>query len=360
MQPSRTLRWVPSLRSGSEGGSEDRFRFGTALTRLSPIDNRSRSAILSLLKMYPRPKVAIIVVSHNTRDLLITCISSVVESTQGDDIEIVVVDNASADGSYEAVCRLYPQAIAIRNEVNIGFAAACNQGIRATSAPFILLLNSDAQLTSQAFRTLCDCMSFDRCGAAGCKLVNAEGTELVSVRNFLTPFNQALELTGLTTRLRSRRLCRTCQPTISKEGLDCSVDWVEGSCVILRGAALDELGLFDERFFMYSEDEDLCMRLKQRGWSVCYSAAGSAVHHGGASTAQNRIEMLRHFYSSQVLFLFKHGGFASVLLYGASMCFILTVRRFLLPLLSRSEDAKEAGERLFALRQALLARNERG
>jgi N-acetylglucosaminyl-diphospho-decaprenol L-rhamnosyltransferase len=309
--------------------------------------------------MHPRPKVTVVVVSHNTRGLLTTCIGSIIQSTQGEDIEIVVVDNASRDGSYEAVCRDHPQAIAIRNEVNIGFAAACNQGIGATSAPFILLLNSDAQLTSHAFRALRDCMRFDRCAAAGCKLVNAKGAEMVSVRNFLTPFNQALELTGLTTRLRSRRLRRTCQPTLSEEGLDCSVDWVEGSCLILRRAVLDELGLFDERFFMYSEDEDLCMRLKQRGWSICYSAVGSAVHHGGASTAQSRIEMLRHFYSSQVLFLSKHSGFTSVLLFVASMSFVLTVRRFLLPVLSRDGDARDAGERLFALRRAWSARNER-
>lgn len=309
--------------------------------------------------MHPRPKVAVVVVSHNTRDLLITCIGSIIESTQSEDIEVVVVDNASGDGSYEAVRRHHPQAIAIRNEVNIGFAAACNQGIGATSAPFILLLNSDAQLTGHAFRALCDCMRFDRCGAAGCKLVNAEGAEMVSVRNFLTPFNQALELTGLTTRLRSRRFRRTCQPALSEERLDCSVDWVEGSCLILRRAVLDELGLFDERFFMYSEDEDFCMRLKQRGWLICYSAAGFAVHHGGASTAQHRIEMLHYFYSSQVLFLSKHSGFSSVLLYVACMSFVLTVRRVLLPVLSRNADARDAGERLFALRRAWSARNDR-
>jgi GT2 family glycosyltransferase len=305
------------------------------------------------------PKVAIVVVSHNTRDLLLRCIRSVIQSTRADEVEIVIVDNASKDGSYDAVCTDHPDAIAMRNEINIGFAAACNQGIAATIAPIILLLNSDAQLTSQAFRALCDCMRQDRCGAAGCRLVDAVGAEMVSVRNFLTPFNQALELTGVTNGFRSRRLTRTYRAARSGEAPDCSVDWVEGSCLILRRTALAEVGLFDEHFFMYSEDEDLCFRLRLAGWSVCYSAFGTAIHVGGASTAQNRVEMLRHFYSSQLYFLSKHRGTPTVLIYLGSMILVLTLKRFLLPMLTRKQDAEDAAERLFALRRAWSLRNER-
>jgi N-acetylglucosaminyl-diphospho-decaprenol L-rhamnosyltransferase len=310
--------------------------------------------------MNPRLKVAIIIVSHNTRDLLIDCVSSVIESAQGELVEIVVVDNASEDGSYEAVCRCYPQVKAFSNKVNIGFGAACNQAIRATIAPFILLLNSDARLTPQAFSALCGCMQLnDRCGAAGCTMVNPRRAEIVCARNFLMPFNQALELAGLSNVLRSRYLRRTSRLRFAENLVDCSVDWVEGACLILRRAALDQVGLFDERFFMYSEDEDLCLRLKQHGWSVCFSAGGTAIHHGGASTTQNRLEMLRHFYSSQLLFLSKHHGLLSALLYATSMCVVLMLRRFLLPLASRSEAAEEAAEELFALRRAWLSRSQR-
>ena len=109
-------------------------------------------------KTKPSPQVAVVVVSYNTRDLLIGCLASVVESTSPANIEMVVVDNASEDGSYEAVRDVYPQAIAMRNSANLAFGAACNQGIGATSAPFILLLNSDARLTTQAFHALHDCL----------------------------------------------------------------------------------------------------------------------------------------------------------------------------------------------------------
>ena len=312
-------------------------------------------------KMNPRLKVAIIIVSHNTRDLLVDCVSSVIESAQGENVEIVVVDNASSDGSYEAVFRYYPQVNAINNKVNIGFGAACNQAIRATIAPFVLLLNSDARLTPQALSALCGCMQLnDRCGAAGCTMVNPRGAEIVCARNFLMPFNQALELAGLSNVLPSRYLRRTSRLRFAENLVDCSVDWVEGACLILRRAALDQVGLFDERFFMYSEDEDLCARLRQRGWSVCFSAGGTAIHHGGASTRQNRVEMLGHFYSSQLLFLSKHNGVTALSLYMASMSIVLMLRRFLLPLVLRSEAAGEAAEELFALRRAWSSRSQRG
>jgi GT2 family glycosyltransferase len=297
------------------------------------------------------PKVAVVVISHNTKDLLLECLASVFESASGNDIEIVVVDNASRDGSYEAVCRDYPQVIAVRNEVNRGFGAACNQAITSTTTPFILLLNSDARLTGEGFASLLNCMrANDRCGAAGCLMFSAEGAPVVNTRNFLTALNQPLEQSGLTGRIGLRSLRRTHRPTHGERRVDCSVDWIDGACLMLRRAALEQAGLFDERFFMYSEDEDLCFRLRKHGWSICHSANGSVVHHGGASSAQNRVEMLRQFYSSQMLFLLKHRGRASVALYAVAMKTILFFKR--LSRNPRQGSREEFAERLMALRRA--------
>jgi GT2 family glycosyltransferase len=111
------------------------------------------------------PEVAVVVISHDTKDLLLECLASVFDNTPTDCIETVVVDNASTDGSYEAVCSSYPQVKAIRNGANRGFGAACNQAITETVAPFILLLNSDARLTPNAIEALLDCMrTNDRAG----------------------------------------------------------------------------------------------------------------------------------------------------------------------------------------------------
>jgi len=110
---------------------------------------------------------------------------------------------------------------------------------------------------------------------------------------------------------------------------------------MLRRAALDEVGLFDEEFFIYSEDEDLCFRLKSHGWIICYSAKGNARHHGAASTSQNRFDMLRHFYSSQMLFLSKHRGHRSAFLYAVAMKTVLILKSSLLRDRSRRESARE-------------------
>src|SRR5215471_11354180 len=184
-------------------------------------------------------RVDVVVVSYNTKALLLECLASVFESAQTRDVRVVVVDNASQDGSLEAVHRAYPLTNAISNTTNLGFAAACNQAIRITDSPFILLLNSDARLTSQGFESMLNCFDQNpRCGAAGCRLIDAEGIEEASTRNFLTPMNQALELAGFNFGSQ-----RTNRPRIEGERPDCSVDWIAGACLMLRRAAIEESGL---------------------------------------------------------------------------------------------------------------------
>lgn len=291
--------------------------------------------------------VAVVIVSYNTRELLLECITSVVNSTEGLTTEIVVVDNASADGSYAAARRACPQAVTIQNQTNRGFGAACNQGIRLTTSPFILLLNSDARITREAFSTLLE--SFERevrCAAAGCRLIDQAGVELINTRNFLTPFNQTLEIAGF--KLKGHSLSRSYSPRVDRGRFDCSIEWIDGACLMLRRTALNEVGLFDKRFFMYSEDEDLCLRLKKAGWLVCFSGSATAVHHGAASSQLYRTAMLRQFYLSQILLLSKHRSEVSVFIYAASMTIVLFLKRILLRDAHRRREAKE---HLAALRQ---------
>lgn len=301
--------------------------------------------------MNSAPEIAVIIVSYNTRDLLLECLASVAGSAASYEVELLVVDNGSEDGSCEEARRVYPQTTTICNDVNLGFGAACNQGIRATGAPYILLLNSDARLTPQALRALYDCMrSNERCGAAGCELISPSGARMNNTKNFLTPFNQALELLGI--RLPSRYLGRTHEPKIEPGQTDCDIDWIDGACLMLRRAALDEIGLLDEQFFMYSEDEDLCSRLKAHKWLICFSRAGTAIHHGGATSKKYKRDMLFHFYRSQMLYLLKHNGRLSVSFYMMTMSAVLRLKRVSSRLSSRSLISKELCERLSALKQA--------
>lgn len=305
--------------------------------------------------MQPRTDVAVVIVSYNTKELTLKCVASAIESAGDASLEIVVVDNASDDKSAGAIKAAFPQARVIANERNAGFGAACNQAIRETIAPFVLLLNSDARLTAEAFRDLSDAMKADpRCGAAGCRLLDDEGAEAVRARNFLTPLNQAAEYAGLARILNWRYFQRAHRPNLDLKKLDCSVDWIDGACLLVRRSALDEVGLFDERFFMYSEDEDLCFRLKQSGWKICYSAAGAAFHRGAASSAQNRFEMLKEFYRSQMLFLFKHRGRASVAVFNFAMKSVFTLKRLL-----KKSRRKQMQEHLAALGDAYASCSRR-
>jgi GT2 family glycosyltransferase len=300
--------------------------------------------------MKPSPQVAVVVVSYNTRDDVLNCLASVIESSDPADTEVVAVDNASTDGSLEAVRQKYPQVMTIANPVNVGFGVACNQAIRATTAPFILLLNSDAAISPQSFQVLHDALTRNaRCGAAGCRIVNSSGAESTNTRNFLTPLNQAAEQSGLMSWTSWKYLRRNHLPTLDRDEQDCSVDWIDGACLMVRRAALDEVGLFDEAFFMYSEDEDVCFRLRQHGWTVCYAASATARHQGAASTSQNSFDMLRQFYLSQMLFLAKHRSHRSARLYAAAMKTILFFKSRL------HRDGKRravAREQLRALKEA--------
>lgn len=298
-------------------------------------------------------QITVVVVSYNTRELLLECLTSVIESAGGMNMEMIVVDNASEDGSIEAVRKRYPEVTIIANSTNVGFGAACNQAIRATNSPYVLLINSDARLTPEAFATLYDCLRLNpRCGAAGCRLINVEGREVINTRFFLTAFNQAFELMGLAAILPWRYSRRTRRPRLDENLLDCSVDWIDGACLILRREALNEVGLFDEQFFMYSEDEDLCSRLRQAGWSICFSALGTAIHHEGASSNKKRLEMLCHFYLSQMLFLSKHRGHISVFFYLVSMRSALIFKYLMRRLRPEDREREELAVRLASLSRA--------
>ncbi|PYP89005.1 MAG: hypothetical protein DMF61_04715 [Blastocatellia bacterium AA13] len=303
--------------------------------------------------MAVKREISVIVVSYNTRELLLECIASVLENRKSVEVEIVIIDNASTDGSVEAVRGFFPELSILENGSNLGFAAACNQGIRASRYEFILLLNSDARLLPGALEALLDCMANERCAAAGCRVLSRNGGESMVAMNFLTPFNQALELAGVGKLLGSKAVRRTHPVESGDEPVDCSVDWIEASCLLLRRSALNETGFLDERFFMYSEDEDLCFRLRANGGQVCFTKSGSVIHQGGASAEKDRTRMLVQFYLSQMRFLQKHRGSLSVEAFALANQAVLALKRIHRVLTGRSVESKNLAARLEALQAAI-------
>jgi GT2 family glycosyltransferase len=245
-------------------------------------------------------EIAAVVVNYNTRDLLRACLRSIHAERIA---EVVVVDNASTDGSPEMVRSEFPEVRLIANAGNPGYGAGANQGIAATRAPCVLLLNSDTLLCPGSPSRLADRLDrHPRVAIAGPRLLNPDGTLQPSCFPYLTPFNVLVLNTWLNRFLRALPRYRpTWRGTPSQDG-----HWVKGAALAIRRVALDAMDGFDESYFMYAEELDLCHRLHCGGWEIHYAPEASVVHLEGASTDQNRHAMAERLFLSLEQFYRRH------------------------------------------------------
>jgi GT2 family glycosyltransferase len=252
--------------------------------------------------------LSIVIVNWNTRDLLAQCLMSIREgdlALECYDVETFIVDNASTDGSGAMVQDRFPEVHLIENEENVGFAKANNQAIRQSHDRYVLLLNSDTEVCSGALEAMIKFMeSHPRAGACGPRLLNADGTLQPSCHPMLTPWREFWRLAFLD---RVRRLATYDMSTWDLE-TPREVEVIKGACLMLRQEALDEVGLLDERYFMYTEEMDLCHRLRKAGWKLYWVPQAEVVHYGEASSRQIAEEMYLQLYRSKVLFHRKFGG----------------------------------------------------
>jgi len=264
--------------------------------------------------------LGIVIVSYRTRDLLRECLRSVYASRGSFTFEVCVVDNASADGSADMVAAEFPQAKLIANEENIGYPAANNQGLKAfgfrdsrfgesESPPprFALLLNSDTEVPPDALARMLDFMNErQEAGVAGPKLVRPDGSlDLACRRSFPTPEVSFYRMTGLSRLFpRSRRFGQYNLTYLDPDQLT-EVDSVVGAFMLVRGEAIQQVGLLDETFFMYGEDLDWAYRIKDAGWRIYYNPAVTVLHVKKASTRQNPRAQIE-FYRAMTIFYRKH------------------------------------------------------
>ncbi len=240
----------------------------------------------------PPVELSIIVVSYNTRELLAQCLRSLALASRETPHEIIVVDNASSDRSGEMIAREFPRVRSIANAVNVGFARAVNQGIRASGGELLALVNSDAEPAPGAFHTLAAFLKAQPAvGAVGPRMLLPDGRPVNSCFRFpslIRPYLNFRALRGIVGDSFSLGY-PSVSPLLKAGG---AVDWLSGACLVLRRKALDQVGLMDEHFFMYFEDTDLCRRLRRAGWSVWYWPEVGVVHHVGGSSGSDR-ERLR-------------------------------------------------------------------
>ncbi len=250
--------------------------------------------------------LSIIIVNWNTRDLLAQCLESLnVKTLERWNVETFVVDNASTDGSPAMVRARFPWVTLIENAENVGFARANNQALRQAAGKYVVLLNSDTEVQPGALQTLVEFMeAHPEAGACGPRLLNGDGSLQPSCHPLLTPGREFWRLLFLD-KLWPRA-------TYSQHHWDLQtprpVEVIKGACLLLRRAALDQVGLLDEQYFMYTEEMDLCARLLQAGWRNYWVPQAEVVHYGEASTRQVAEAMFIALYRSKAQFQRKFGG----------------------------------------------------
>ena len=259
--------------------------------------------------------LAVVVVNHNAGEFLRRCMRSLGSATGDASLEVVIVDNASVDGSPDAAVSESGDARIIRNRANRGFAAAANQGIAATSSPFVLLLNPDAEIVGGTLASFVKvARERPKAGAIGALVRNPNGSIQPSARR-VPRLGEALGHAFLGPLVPSNPFTRSYTMAGWDRASERQVEWVSGSAMLLRRQALEQVGLFDEGYFMYVEDVDLCTRLRRAGWQVLFSPELEVIHEIGVSTRGQRGRMaFAHSDSIYRYFSkFRAGGYGVVL-----------------------------------------------
>jgi GT2 family glycosyltransferase len=246
------------------------------------------------------PRVSALIVSYNTRELLLEAIGSVVDEAG---VETIVVDNASHDGSPEAVARRFPSVHLIRSDRNLGFAAGVNRASQCARADALLVLNSDARLLPGSLDRLLTILNAQpRAALVGPALRYPDGRPQAAAFRFPGLVQIALDLypvhrladTPLNGRIRPRRAA--------------PIDHPLGACMLIRRAAWQDVGPLDEGYFMYLEEIDWCRRAAARGWQIWHEPAALAVHHGGSSTRQHADRMFDQLWRSRLRYYARYHG----------------------------------------------------
>jgi GT2 family glycosyltransferase len=257
--------------------------------------------------MAAKPLVSALIVSYNVKDLLLDSLQAFFSGSE-DPVEAVVVDNASRDGSADAVAERFPDVKLVRQSRNVGYGRANNIGLQECEGRFILLLNPDVTVSEGSVGKLADFLLVrPDVGAVGPRLLRPEGMpDLAARRGFPTPATAFYRLAGLSKAFpKSRRFNRYNMGFLPDTEVH-EIDAGTGACLMLRRAAIDRVGFFDPDYFMYGEDLDLCYRLRLGGWKIYYAPGATAVHLKGASTRQATKRMLYEFHSAMWTFHHKH------------------------------------------------------
>ena len=292
-------------------------------------------------------EIDVVIPNWNGRDLLHDCLESLRPVGEGLRLRVVLVDNASTDGSIDLLRHNHPEVDLLINERNEGFARACNRGAARGAAPYVMLLNTDAVMRPGAVADLVRLLEREpRAALAGPRLLNPDGSFQSSHSTFPTLAQDLLILTAI-----GRLVYGSHYPSHGpgESGGARSVDWVGGACLLVRRRAWEQMGGFDESYFMYAEELDLCYRLRRAGWEIWYEPAAVVVHLGGGSA--RRIPALseaRNYKSRIRYYRLHHGAGAAAVL--QAMIFAATAAKIVVNRGLRTVSRGRRGRQVVSLR----------
>jgi GT2 family glycosyltransferase len=248
---------------------------------------------------------SIVIVTYNSRDEIAACLDSLRDAVAARPHQIVVVDNASRDGTPALIRERWPEVRVVEAGGNLGFAAANNIGIRGSAGEFVLLLNPDTIVNRDALDRLIAALTGNATAAvAGPRIVDGTGRAELSFGPMISPLGELRQKLLVTGNDRGLPLIVRCVDRLTRRPR--SVDWVSGACLLARRLDIEAAGLFDERFFMYTEDVDLCAAVRGRGRAVLFVPEAQIVHLRGRSAASARSATHQHYRRSQIAFYRKH------------------------------------------------------
>lgn len=288
-----------------------------------------------------RPDVSVVIVSFNTRELTVACVRSTLEHTEGCTVEIIVIDNDSADGSVEALHEAFPDITVIANRDNVGFATANNQGMAIAKGEWILLLNSDTELHDDAISASLEfAKEQNGIGVVGCRLIGPDGKQQSSLFRFLSLRELAVNL-FIPNRVmrRSKALGFSRYAGVDRDKV-LDVDAVAGAFMLLPREVYETAGGMDETFFMYGEEAEWCWRIRRNRYTILYYPGARISHFGGASAKQDWASMTLSMAKGQVLFLLKTRAYPVAWLANLMMTLRDTPRWVLYALLALLPGAK--------------------
>ncbi len=253
-------------------------------------------------------EVSIVIVNYNVKHFLEQCLMAVEKARHNLNIEIIVVDNASVDGSQAMIKKKFPNILLIENHKNLGFAKANNQALKIARGKYILILNPDTLIQEDTLINLKNYLDeHPEAGAVGCKLINPDGSfQIASRRSIPTPWVAFTKIVGLSRIFPKSKIFGRYNLTYISPDKESEVDVLSGSLMLVRNEVLKKIGYFDEDYFMYGEDIDLCYKIKKAGSKIYYTPKTKAIHYKGESTRKGEFSYITNFYSAMLIFINKH------------------------------------------------------